>query len=90
MRGLDEEDGLVSPGAMLGVAREAGLLFNLDRTARIKANGEARRFGLEQNIFINFDPTLIHNPRSCQRSTLGAVERSNPCPKRIVFEVAES
>jgi EAL domain-containing protein (putative c-di-GMP-specific phosphodiesterase class I) len=57
LRGLDEEDGLVSPGAMLGAAREAGPLFNLDRTARIKAIGEADGFGLKQNIFINFDPT---------------------------------
>ncbi len=90
MRGLDEEDGFVSPGAMLGAAREAGLLFNLDRTARTKAIGEADGFGLKQNIFINFDPTFIHNPRSCLGSTLGAVERSNLCPERIVFEVTES
>lgn len=90
MRGLDEEDGLVSPGAMLGTAREAGLLFNLDRTACIKAIGEADGFGLEQNIFINFDPTLIHYPGSRLGSTLGAVERSNLCPERIVFEVTES
>ena len=75
---------------MLGTAREAGLLFNLDRTARIKAIGEADGFDLEQDIFINFDPTLIHHPGSRLGSTLGAVERSNLCPERIVFEVTES
>ncbi|HLL56536.1 MAG TPA: EAL domain-containing protein [Rubrobacteraceae bacterium] len=90
MRGLHEVDELVSPGAMLGAAGEAGLLFNLDRTACIKAIGEADGFGLEQNIFINFDPTLIHYPGSRLGSTLGAVERSNLCPERIVFEVTES
>ncbi len=72
---------------MLGAAREAGLLFNLDRMARIKAIGEADGFGLEQNIFINFDPTLIHHPGSCLGSTLGAIERSNLCPERIVFRL---
>ena len=90
LRGLDEEDGLVSPGAMLGAAREAELLFSLDRAARIKAIGEANGFALEQNIFINFNPTSIHEPGFCLRSTLGAIERSNLCPERIVFEVTES
>ncbi len=90
LRGIDEEGGLVSPGAMYGAAREADLLFNLDRAARTKAIEEASRSGLEQNVFINFNPTSIYDPAYCLRSTMGAIKHSDLSPERIVFEVTES
>lgn len=90
LRGLDEEGALVSPGPMFEVARGAGLLFNLDRAARIKAITEASRLGLESNVFINFNPTSIYDPVYCLRSTIGAIERSDLSPDRIVFEITES
>ena len=90
LRGLDEGGGLVSPGSMFGVARRAGLLFNLDGVARIKAIEAASGLGLEQNVFINFNPTSIYDPAYCLRSTMGAIERSDLPPGRIVFEVTES
>ncbi len=87
LRGLDREGTLVSPGRMFDAARSAGLLFNLDRAARIKAIGEAS--GLKQNVFINFNLTSICDPAYCLRSTIGAIEQSNLSPDRIIFEVAE-
>ena len=90
LRGLDKEGGFVSPGDMFGVAKRAGLLFNLDREARIKAILEASGFGLEHNIFINFNPRSIYDPVSCLKSTMSAIGRSDLSPERIVFEITES
>ena len=90
LRGLEEEGALVSPGPMFEAARGAGLLFNLDRAARVKAIGEASGLGLESNIFINFNPASIYDPAYCLRSTMGAIERSDLSPDRIVFEITES
>lgn len=90
LRGLDGEGSLVSPGPMFETARDAGLLFNLDRVARMKAIGEASGLGLESNIFVNFNPTSIYEPASCLRSTMTAIEESGISHSRIVFEVTES
>ncbi len=90
LRGLDREGALVSPGPMFEAARGAGLLFNLDRAARIKAIREASGLGLESNIFINFNPTSIYDPASCLKSTMTAIEESGLSHERIVFEVTES
>ena len=90
LRGLDGEGALVNPEAIFGAARGAGLLFNLDRAARIKAIEEAAGLGLETNIFINFNPTSIYDPTYCLRSTMGAIGKSGLSPDRIVFEVTES
>ncbi len=75
---------------MFETARDAGLLFNLDRVARMKAIGEASGLGLESNIFVNFNPTSIYEPASCLRSTMTAIEESGISHSRIVFEVTES
>lgn len=90
LRGLDGEGALVNPGAMFGAARDAGLLFNLDQTARMKAIEEASGLGLEANIFINFNPTSIYDPKYCLMSTMGAIRKSDLSPNRIAFEVTES
>lgn len=90
LRGLDPEGSAVSPALMFDVARQAGLLFNLDRAARLKAIEEASRFGIGTNIFINFNPTSIYDPIYCLQSTLRAVERSPLSPENIIFEVTES
>lgn len=90
LRGLDEEGALVSPGPMFEAARGAGLLFNLDRAARIKAIGTASRLGLATDIFINFNPSSIYDPAYCLRSTMDAIEGSSLSPEQIVFEVTES
>ena len=90
LRGVGEGGELVGPGPMFEAARSAGLLFNLDRAARMKAIYEAVAQGVEGNVFINFNPTSVYDPVYCLRSTMKAVEESSLPPERIVFEVTES
>lgn len=90
LRGIGEEGELVGPGAMFEAARDAGLIFNLDRAARTKAIHEAAAQGVEGNVFINFNPTSVYDPAYCLRSTIKAVEESGLPSERIVFEVTES
>lgn len=53
MRG--EENGqLVFPDRMLNATRDAGLLFQLDRGARVASIANAASFDLQTKVFINF------------------------------------
>ncbi len=90
LRGIDENRSLIAPGPMLSVAREANLLFQLDRVARLTAIREAVRLGLANRIFINFTPTAIYDPAFCLRSTVSAVEQAGIAHENVVFEVTES
>lgn len=90
LRGVDADGSLVSPGGMFEAARPAGLLFDLDREARISAIKEATAHGISANVFINFNPTSVYDPVYCLRSTMEAVEESPMSPNNIVFEVTES
>ena len=74
----------------LDAARRSGLLFNLDRMARLKAIEGASSYGISTHVFINFNPSSIYDPEYCLRSTLEAVKRSGLSPEKIVFEVTES
>jgi EAL domain-containing protein (putative c-di-GMP-specific phosphodiesterase class I) len=90
LRRLDVVGALVSPGTMFEAARSSGLLFNLDRAARVKAVEEAAGLGLESNVFINFDPASNYDPTHCLRSTMDAIGNSDLSPDRVVFEVTDS
>ena len=87
--GLDAGGDLVSPGAMFEVAETAGLLFNLDRDARITAIRRAGVHGIESNIFINFNPNSIYDPAYCLRSTMKVFEKTYFRPEQVVFEITE-
>jgi len=89
MRGQDET-GVVFPDRILEVARGAGLMFQLDRAARLASIRNAARLSLKGAIFINFTPTSIYDPEYCLRSTMGAIEETDIPPSDIVFEVIES
>ena len=89
MRGTDE-NGVVFPDRIIEVARGAGLMFQMDRAARLASIRNAHRLGLEGAIFINFTPTSIYDPQYCLRSTMGAIEEAGIPPENIVFEVIES
>lgn len=89
MRGMEGER-LIPPMKMLEVARGAGLLFQLDRMARLTSIRQAHRWGIESKIFINFTPTAIYDPINCLRSTIEAVDSLGIEHERIVFEVIES
>jgi len=96
MRG--EENGqTVFPRRIIDIARGAGLLFQLDRAARLVAIRNAAAQGLgtssthaSTRIFINFIPTAIYDPVNCLGSTMKAVEECGLKPENVVFEVVES
>lgn len=90
LRGVAEDGSLVPPGRVFEAAREAGLLFQLDLTARRSAIRAAGRTGIHSHIFINFNPTSIYDPAFCLRSTVQAVHETGIDPQRIVFEIVES
>lgn len=90
LRGIDEQGSLIFPSSILSVAREANLLFQLDRAARLTAIREAVKLGLTTRVFINFTPTAVYDPAFCLRSTVKAVEQAGIPPENVVFEVTES
>lgn len=90
MRGLDREGGIISPGPMLGAARDADLLFQLDLAARRAAIQEASRHGAGGRVFINFSPASIYDPEYCLRTTMAALEETDLRPEQLVFEIIES
>jgi EAL domain-containing protein (putative c-di-GMP-specific phosphodiesterase class I) len=89
LRGQDSE-GVVFPGRILDVARGAGLLFQLDRSARLTSITNAHRQGIKSHIFINFTPTSIYDPVNCLRSTVKAVDEMGMHRSQVIFEVIES
>ncbi|MDZ8056289.1 MAG: EAL domain-containing protein, partial [Aulosira sp. ZfuVER01] len=90
LRGLDEQGNLLSPGPILELAKEAGLLPQLDRIARLSTIAEFNRHQVNGHIFINFAPTALYDPVSCLRSTVEAIDRAGISHERVVFEVVES
>lgn len=89
-RGFDEAGGMVPPDRMFSVAREADMLFHLDRACRLAVIREATSHGAGPRIFVNFNPTAIYNPDYCLRTTLAAIEEHDLSPAQVVFEVVES
>lgn len=89
-RGMTADDRLVMPGEMFGVARSAGLLFQLDRALRLRHIHAAVKYDVTAKLFINFNPTAIYDPASCLASTVQAIANSKLKPSQFVFEVVES
>ncbi len=90
LRGVDSEGELISPGALFGAAKQAGLLFQLDLAARRKAVQSIAEHKLTSLAFINFTPTSIYDPATCLRSTVAAVQELGLSPNQIVFEIIET
>ncbi|HHP7229481.1 MAG TPA: EAL domain-containing protein, partial [Xenococcaceae cyanobacterium] len=90
LRGIDAQGNLVSPGAILDVATDSGLLPQVDRAARLSAIAQASKHQIQERIFINFAPTAVYDPVFCLRTTVEAIQQANITPDRIVFEVVES
>jgi len=88
-RGLGPE-GLIPPGRLFAAAQAGGLLFSLDRQARLTALRNAHRAALPGVLFINFVPTAIYDPVFCLRSTTELARTLGLDPARLVFEVVES
>lgn len=90
LRGLDPLGALIPPGRLFAVARDAGLLFQIDLLARRSAIRDAARHGITGCLFINFNPTAIYDPAFCLRTTVAAIDAAGFSRDQIVFEVTES
>ena len=90
LRGIDLAREPVPPGRLFAAARDAGLLYHLDRSARITAIRSAMKHRISARLFINFYPTAIYNPATCLRTTFRATAEVGLDPSRVVFEVVES
>ncbi|MBW4486828.1 MAG: EAL domain-containing protein [Trichocoleus desertorum ATA4-8-CV12] len=90
LRGFDQQNNLIMPGAILELATEAGLLPQVDRLARLSAIAQANQHQISSHIFINFSPTALYDPVSCLRSTVHAIDAAGIAHEQVVFEVIES
>lgn len=90
LRGRSEDGSTVPPGTLFDAAREAGLVFELDRVARLASIREAIAQGLVSRLFINFNASAVEDPMHCLRGTVRAIEDAGIDPSRVVFEVVES
>lgn len=90
LRGVTVEGGLVPPSQLFDMARGAGLLFQLDLSARRSAIAGAASHSLQGKLFVNFAPTAIYDPASCLRSTVGAIDKAGISRSDVVFEIVET
>ncbi|MEO5762105.1 MAG: EAL domain-containing protein [Vicinamibacteria bacterium] len=90
LRGLEPDGSLISPSAIFHAARDANVIFQLDRSARLACIDAVVAKRVETNVFINFTPNSVYDPAFCLRSTVSAVATAGLDPSRFVFEVTES
>lgn len=90
LRGREADGDLVAPGRLFHRAREAGLLFTLDREARLAAVRAAGEWVGDERVFVNFNPTSIYDPEYCLRTTVQAVGEAALRADQFVFEVVET
>ncbi len=84
---------IIPPLDLFKTARNAELLFHLDRSARINAIRRASERGVRSHLFINFNPTAIYDPAFCLETTVREIMSrvpGQPGPAGFVFEVIES
>lgn len=90
VRGLEPDGTMVPPYKLYDAARNAKMLFHLDRASRLQHIRAANQHQLDTHIFINFNPTSIYDPEYCLRTTFAAIRNCNIPAERFVFEVVES
>ncbi len=90
LRGQKPDGSLMFPGEIFSLASDNDLLFQVDRQARESALHCAAALGLQGQIFINFVPTAIYDPKHCLKSTVGWARKLGFDPRRLVFEVVET
>src|ERR1041384_2464872 len=87
LRGVERDGSLVAPQPILTLAREAGLLGEVDFAAVRSAIRETARHGPGTSVFINFTPAAVHDPDASLKSVLAAIEEAGLPRERVVFEV---
>jgi EAL domain-containing protein (putative c-di-GMP-specific phosphodiesterase class I) len=90
LRGVERDGSLVAPQPIFTLAREAGLLFEVDSAACRSAIREAARHGPDMCVFINFSPAAIQDPEASLDATLEAIGEAGLPRDRVVFEVVEA
>jgi EAL domain-containing protein (putative c-di-GMP-specific phosphodiesterase class I) len=90
LRGVERDGSIIEPQPILTLAREAGLLSEVDSAACRSAIREAARHGPEMCVFINFSPAAIRDPEAHLNSTVQAIEEAALPRERVVFEVTEA
>src|SRR5205823_3337617 len=90
LRGVERDGSIVAPQPILTLAREAGLLSEVDSAACRSAIREAARHGPDMCVFINFSPAAIEDPIAHLEGTVQAIEEARLPRDRVVFEVVEA
>ncbi|HZR08737.1 MAG TPA: EAL domain-containing protein [Myxococcales bacterium] len=90
LRGVERDGSIIAPQPILELAREAGLLQEVDSAACRNAIREAARHHSGKCVFINFSPAAIRDPEASLSSTLQAIEEAALPRDRVVFEVTEA
>jgi len=90
LRGVERDGSIIAPQPILTLAREAGLLSEVDSAACRSAIREAARQRPDMCVFINFSPAAIRDPEAHLNATVQAIEEAALPRDRVVFEVTEA
>lgn len=90
MRAVLPDGRIANPAEMISTARNAEVMMQLDRVARLSAIRNAARNSISETIFINFNPNTRCEPEICLRNMVEEAATCGIDPARIVFEVTES
>jgi EAL domain-containing protein (putative c-di-GMP-specific phosphodiesterase class I) len=90
LRGAGPDGEPLEPLSILQLAREAGLMAQLDLAACRSAIREAAQLDPSVTVFINFSPGMIDEADSCLRATVAAIDAAGLDHGRFVFEVIEA
>jgi len=90
LRGTGRDGEPLEPLSILQLAREAGLMAELDLAACRSAIREAALLDADVTVFINFSPGMMDDAESCLRETVAAIDAAGLEHDRFVFEVIEA
>lgn len=90
IRGKSIDGKIIYPPELFSTARSTDMLFHLDRVSRQTAVKDAARQDISNNIFINFNPTTIYDPKHCLKTTMETIQKTGISAEKIVFEVVET
>ena len=90
LRGTGRDGEPLEPLSILQLAREAGLMAQLDLAACRAAIREAAQLDPSVTVFINFSPGMMDDAETCLRATVAAIDAAGLDHGRFVFEVIEA
>lgn len=80
---------LENPLPLFSVARQTGMLFDLELIVLEKAFKQIVDIGCQQRVFINFTPMTLGNPRFIKALNRLLLKYSEINPNEIIFEITE-